>query len=311
VTVRLAHFTDMHITENPRLVGWTNLAFFGRFASHRDAPAIARALVRDLERLAPDHIVSTGDFTGLSLRSEFAAAREVLLPLLDSGRAVTVIPGNHDVYVRSAARERLYESVFGPWIRTDLAPEDLPAGTRDLYPYPLVRFLGEEAVLVCLRDVRPTLILDSSGRAGKRQLLALAALLRHPRLAGRTKVLVLHYGLRRADGTPDAWHHRLRDAEAVLALAEEAGVVLALHGHIHSRYVLPSGTASPVAMANPGSLTSSHGARAYHLITLDGGAVSIEARRYDAAAGEFVAWRDAPGTGLVARCPTSREHSPG
>ena len=91
--MRIAHFTDLHITEAPsniawrdllskRLLGWLNLSV-RRFDAFRDASEVTRALVRDLQEQQPDHVVSTGDLTGLSLRSEFEQAQEALGPLLE------------------------------------------------------------------------------------------------------------------------------------------------------------------------------------------------------------------------------------
>ena len=84
--IRIAHFTDVHITEDPRrvprralfskrLLGWGNLRFGGRFEAFRNARAVARAFVADLEEVEPDAVVFTGDVTALALDSELEAAR--------------------------------------------------------------------------------------------------------------------------------------------------------------------------------------------------------------------------------------------
>jgi len=304
--IRIAHFTDLHVTDRPgairwqdllgkRLLGWVNLALLGRHGVFAGAAGVAHALVRDLlEVVRPDHIVSTGDLTGLSLPGEFKAAREALGPLLADPR-VTGIPGNHDVYVRGAVRDRLYESAFGAWTRTDLAGEELPEGHRVLHPYPLVRFLGSDAALVCLHDVRPNPLHDSSGLVGPRQLAALEAVLQSPRLYGRVKVLALHYGLCRADRSPDTRIHGLRDASEVIRVAARGGVALVLHGHLHGRFLLPRAEGWPFVIANPGSVASAkpHHKRAYHLITIGDGVLRIEARRFDEAEACFKAWPEA------------------
>lgn len=304
--MRIAHFTDIHFTESPsriawrdlvskRFLGWLNLAVFRRHDSFRDAAEVVAALVRDLEELKPDHIVCTGDLTGLSLCSEFAEARKALAPLLDLEQ-VTGIPGNHDVYVRSAVRERLYEAAFGEWSRTDLTPDEFPEPFRAMYPYPLVRLLNENVVLLCLKDVLPTALHDSSGRVGRPQLEILERLLADPRIAPRTKILAVHCGMHRAGGAPDHRFHGLRDGKQLLSIAAAGNVSLIIHGHTHARVVLPRGDRLPVAIANPGSLTSSHHERAYHIYRVEGGAIRVAARRYDPAAERFVPWNDAPGT---------------
>lgn len=306
--MRIAHFTDVHITEAPssiawrdllskRLLGWVNLSV-RRFHDFHDAAEVARALVRDLEQLQPDHIVSTGDLTGLSLDSEFEKAKDALGPLLEHSR-LTGIPGNHDVYVKAADNGRVYERYFGRWTRTDLDPEDFPEEFRTLYPYPLVRFLGEDTVLLLLRDVHARAPHDSSGEVGKLQLRALEHLLTEERIAGRQKILALHYGLCREDGSPDRKLHGLRDAAALISLAKKAGVSLVIHGHLHGRFILQANETFPLSIANPGSLTARHHARAYHILTIDRGHIEVEARRYCGASRRFTAWPGAPGVGVV------------
>lgn len=307
---RIAHFTDLHFTErtdripwrallSKRLVGWINLRFLGRQAALAGAPEITRALLEDLHRVRPDHILFTGDVSSLSLPSEFEAARGVLDPLLDDDR-VTGIPGNHDVYVGAAAREGFFERWFGDWVRTDIARDDLPPELRGAYPYPLLRHIGDEVALLCLRDVRPTAPHDSSGHVSELQLAALEHLLDGPALRQRVRILALHYGLRRHDGSPDTYLHRLRNADRVLALAEKKRVHLVVHGHIHRRFVHAAATVSPVAIANPGALAYSGLDRAYHIYTVDGGEIFLEARRYDDATARFQPWPDAPGSGRIA-----------
>ena len=294
--MRLAHFTDIHITADgaqfrwrdlftKRVVGWSNLAL-GRGAVFREATAIVAAFVDDLLAQDVDHVVFTGDFTGLSLRSEFEAARHVLRPLLESSLPVTALPGNHDVYVRSAVRERLFEEFFGEWAKSD-ANES--ASSLASAPYPVLRHLNEDAVLVALRDARPALWYDSSGRIGPDQLEACEALLRSDPVAGKTKVLALHYGLRLADGTPDSRLHGLRDSESVLQLADAYDVALILHGHLHHGFVHEAGAVATAAVANPGSLTHSQYAREYFIYSLGGANIGLTARRYDPERQEFEA----------------------
>lgn len=309
--VRLVHFTDLHFTADPsslkwrdllskRFLGWLNLTILGRRADFAGAPRITRAFVEDLAEVRPDHLVCTGDLTGLSLPEENEAAREALAPLLAAPNIVG-IPGNHDVYVREAVEARRYEGAFGPWTRTDAVPADLPPGLRDLFPYPLVKLLGEDATVFLLRDTRPNSLLLSSGAVGPRQLEALEALLETPRFDRPLRVVALHYGLCRGDRSPDASHHALDDAAELRELLARKKVHLVLHGHLHRRFVLPATPAWPFVIANPGSLTSArpHHVRAYHVLEVAGGRVTLAARRYVPEKDRFEAWPGAPGAGLL------------
>jgi len=307
--LKIAHFSDIHITApsseialrnllSKRVLGWINLTLLRRGHHFADGERILGAFIEDIDQVRPDHVVSTGDLTALSLPGEFETARRLLAPLLDRPQ-VTGIPGNHDVYVRSAARLKLYEKAFGSWTRTDLGPEDFPPEFRHLHPYPLVRFFGEDVVLLALRDARPNLFHDSTGRVGAPQRRLLEHILRDPRLSRRVKVLAAHCGYWRAGGRPDRIYHRLRDGRALLEIAREGGVSLVIHGHTHQRFVMPRGKESPVHLANPGSLTASCQDRSYHLYTISDGGIEVSVRRFDSQAGRFVPWPDAPGAQVL------------
>lgn len=306
---RIAHFTDIHFTAHPRLIpwrallskrliGWLNLRLFGRLRRLEEAERVTRAFVADLERVAPDHVLFTGDATSLSLPEEFRGARATLAPWLETGR-ITGLPGNHDVYVRSAVRESLYERHLGDW-----EPPEPPDGAP-----PRVRRVGEDAI-ICLRDARPTGWHDSSGCIGPEQLRRLREILASPDLGGRWRILALHYAPLVESGEPDSRLHGLRDAPALLDLLrrDDARVDLIVCGHVHRRFTLPASDRCPVPISTPGSLTFSaptH-ARAYHVLSLADDGIRLEARRYDPAANIFTTWADAPGAGLVAspRFPT-------
>src|SRR5262245_13954426 len=106
----LAHLSDPHLAPMPRphwseLVGKRATGYLNwrrrRHLIHR-ADLWAR-IVADLKAQYPDHIAVTGDLVNIALPGEYPAAR-AFLESLGSPQDVTLVPGNHDAYVRSAAR---------------------------------------------------------------------------------------------------------------------------------------------------------------------------------------------------------------
>ena len=79
-----------------------------------------------------------------------------------------------------------------------------------------------------------------------------------------------------------------------------------IHDHLHGRFVHPSGTVSPIAIANPGSLTDR--VRAYHGDTIHGDSIDLEARRYDPSADRLTAWPDVPGAGRLTPAGDTNSH---
>ena len=73
------------------------------------------ALVADLKARQPDHIAVTGDLVNLSLANEFAPARAWIGARRPG--PVTLVPGNHDCYVRPAATFAAHH--WGEYMRGD------------------------------------------------------------------------------------------------------------------------------------------------------------------------------------------------
>ena len=65
-------------------------------------PLALAAIVADVKAQSPDHIAVTGDIANIALAAEFPRGRD-WLEGLGTAQDVTVVPGNHDVYVREAA----------------------------------------------------------------------------------------------------------------------------------------------------------------------------------------------------------------
>src|ERR1700693_5994527 len=111
----LAHLSDPHLPPLPaarlrdlagkRVLGYLNWKRNRRKFHRRD---VLDALVSDIRAQAPDHIAVTGDLVNLALEAEFAPAR-AWLESVGAPDRVTVIPGNHDAYVR-ATQHRFAET---------------------------------------------------------------------------------------------------------------------------------------------------------------------------------------------------------
>ena len=220
----LAHLSDPHLAPLPKprlseLVGkrafgylnWTH----NRHKIHRRD--VLDALVSDMLAQAPDHIAITGDLVNLALEAEFAPSR-AWLESIGTPERVTVIPGNHDAYVR-ATQNRFAES-WGSYIAGDETSNNGAA-------FPAVRRRGPLA-LIGVSSAVPTPPLMATGWLGPSQLQALAKTLAGLALEEAFRVLLIHHPLH-----SDAHNKRLTDSSEVLALLKQRGVELVLHGHDH------------------------------------------------------------------------------
>src|ERR1700731_4908318 len=123
----LAHLSDPHLPPLPaarlrdlagkRVLGYLNWKRNRHKFHRRD---VLDALVSDIRSQTPDHIAVTGDLVNLALEAKFAPARAWLESVGTSDR-VTVIPGNHDAYVR--ATQHRFVEVWRDYLGSDEASD--------------------------------------------------------------------------------------------------------------------------------------------------------------------------------------------
>src|SRR5262245_4014015 len=105
----LAPLADPHLPRRrappaPELLGKRATGYVNwrrkRHLVHRGE--VLSRIVADLKAQAADHVAVTGDLVNISLADEYAPAR-AWLASLGPPHDVTLVPGNHDLYVRAAA----------------------------------------------------------------------------------------------------------------------------------------------------------------------------------------------------------------
>ena len=289
---RFAQISDPHLSDLSG-VRWRQLASkrvlgymsWRRRRRHEHRPEMLAALSADLHAIAPGHTVVSGDLTHIALPEEFLEARDWLREL-GPADAVTVVPGNHDRYVRTRWAESL--GLWSSFMSSDHASADLGAGQL----FPLLRVRGPLA-FIGLDSAVPSPPFMATGRLGKRQLERLADILERLRGSGLLRVLVLHHPPVPGE---EKWRKRLVDAPALCALLARHPVDMVLHGHRHralQSVIRIPGSDIPVfgiPSASAAGVLSNYPAE-YNLYDVfrDGAAwrVRVSARRFDAATRAF------------------------
>jgi 3',5'-cyclic AMP phosphodiesterase CpdA len=260
----LAHLSDWHLASQPQfaeLASKRGLGFVnwhrGRKYVHR--PEVLDATIRDLKTNNPEHIAVTGDLVNLSLPDEYNRARG-WLETLGPPHDVTVVPGNHDIYVRDVLQSPA--KFWAEYMR----------GDDGIDRFPFLRRRGDVA-LIGLSTAVPTAPLLATGRLGKRQLARLLEVLDHTH--GLFRVILIHH----PPVTARKRHlRRLTDAADLRGVLADKGAELLLHGHDHSRAVvwLDGPKAKIPAVGVPSaSARAPHGdenAAGYNLFRIDGNA---------------------------------------
>jgi 3',5'-cyclic AMP phosphodiesterase CpdA len=270
----LAHLSDPHLAPLPpprpgelaskRLLGYLNWARKRRAIHRRDVLA---AIVADLHAAKPDHIAVTGDLVNIALPAEIASARR-WLDKLGPPAQVSLVPGNHDAYVPSAAAA--CTRVWAPYMAGDAvdAAADGAASARALQdrgaasPSPRMRGEGrgegaspragtseaptrepdeEHAAFPFLRVRGPVALIGVStavatgpflatGRLGARQIAAMSASL--AAAADRFRIVLIHHP---PHVVPKSRFKQLVDAAAFREAIAATGAELVIHGHDHVR----------------------------------------------------------------------------
>jgi 3',5'-cyclic AMP phosphodiesterase CpdA len=259
----LAHLSDPHLPPLPaarlrdltgkRALGYLNWTR-NRHKYHRRE--VLDALVADMQAQRPDHIAVTGDLVNLALEAEFAPA-QAWLESVGTPQRVSVVPGNHDAYVR-ATRHR-FAGAFEQYLRGDAAAD----GT----PFPFVRRRGPLA-LIGVSSAVPTPPLMATGRLGRAQLDALDRDLAQMSADEAFRVLLVHHPLHSGSRMK-----QLTDSKALRAVLKRRGVELVLHGHdhIHSTMWLEGAERQIPAVGVPSASALAHRhypAAAYNLFSI-------------------------------------------
>jgi 3',5'-cyclic AMP phosphodiesterase CpdA len=260
----LAHLSDPHLgpIPTPRLAEIINKRGLGLINWYRrrhrhHSRAVLDTIVRDIHAQAPGHIAVTGDLVNISLDHEFANAAR-WLDQVGTPQNVTLVPGNHDAYIRRVAGHAARH--WGEYMRGDDGAE-----------FPFVRRRGPVAI-IGLTTSLPTGPFMATGRLGPDQLARLAeiliALAREPVF----RVVLIHH-----PPIPNRGHtmKRLIDGPAFRALLAEHGAELLLHGHNHEQQLRwldgPRGRIPAVGVPSASAIVSDHDEpAAYNLYHIGG-----------------------------------------
>ena len=289
--VRIAHFSDTHVLSldgvgpkrflNKRWTGAVNLAL-NRSRHYR--VDIFERLLKAVTAAKPDHSVCTGDLVNLALEPEFVRVSELLQATFEPD-ALTLIPGNHDYYVKEAVSSRLFETSFGMYQAHDLGPAS-KAG------YPVARLLDEVAI-VGLNSAIPTPVFLATGTVGEAQLNAFETAMNNEEIGHRFRLMLIHHPLlpepkRRLDSA-----RKLLDADEVIARINqlgEKGPNLVVHGHNHEfkRMSVP-GCGTPIIQVGSASRSGTKHLAEFNIYVIENRELkSVERHIHNPDTGEFI-----------------------
>ena len=246
--VTLAHISDPHIAcmeditaldlANKRLLGFLRWRLL-RSSEHEHG--ILAALESDLKLTQPDHIAVTGDLTHLGLSAEYKKARQ-WLQKLGSPSQVTVIPGNHDAYVKINWHQTMAH--WADYMISDPPRKDGQQTNHMENIFPSLRIRGCVAI-IGVSSARPSAPHLAVGSIGAGQLQHLETILARTAQKRLYRVVLIHHPPLPGQA---GWRRALRDAHEVQEILRDHGAELVLHGHNHEQSVLDCETISGPAI---------------------------------------------------------------
>ena len=283
-TVTLAHISDPHISCMDNVTGrdlaGKRLLGFLRWKLQRGSEHgnhLLASLKRDLAQTQPDHIAVTGDLTHLSFPAEFTKTKQWLQSLGPPSK-VTVIPGNHDTYIKTDWQQTM--ALWTDYMLSDTSRKGghNTEGTDALFP--ILRIRGRVAIIgIC--TARPSAPHLAVGSVGTRQLQKLATILSETGRDRFYRVVLIHH-----PPLPGSvsWRKRLTDAPALQSLLAVYGAELVLHGHAHRtvqrRLKTRSGYLPVSGISSVSALSSAPERRArYHIYRITPVDATWEVRR--------------------------------
>jgi 3',5'-cyclic AMP phosphodiesterase CpdA len=263
----LAHLSDPHLPMptaragqllNKRATGYLN---WWRNRVHLHVPEALAGIVADIKTRKPDHIALTGDLVNVALPEEFRRAA-AWLAAFDRPDRITVIPGNHDVYVPIPWDEGL--GLWGAYMAGDGQP---PATGFDVFPT-LRRRDGVALIGLSTGVPKPPLL--ATGDLGAAQIARAEQLLAETGREGLCRIVLIHH----PPLLDQSRFKHLTDAAAFQAMIRRAGCEAILHGHNHrSEIARIGGPHGPVPVVGVTSASaapdSMYGRARYHLLHIE------------------------------------------
>jgi len=276
--MKLVILSDLHLPVRgipfSALLGERVFAKINMLTTRRNAhkEEIARKAIEKAASLNPDHILITGDFSNMAHPKEFEKARALLKPLWDP-KLLSVVPGNHDLYV--AEGRKYFEQYFG----------ELIWGATGVRNYPGYKELKDGVGLLLFRSPMYLPGPVSLGRVTRDQLVRAEAIVRLSEM--EFLIAAFHHNIHKRGPFVELTGRLIGRNTLVRRLASlGVGLIVTGHDHNHREYSVdtPSGEVKVICNGS-----SSRTKRAFITeVHIEHGEVRTRLYTFSESSGEFL-----------------------
>lgn len=220
----LAHLTDTHIVE-PRFGARTQtsrarlqLISFGRRIDVHDRVARLKRGLLEARAGGADHVLLTGDLTEDGHDAQFEYLAEVLDESPFHPEEVTLVPGNHDGYLRLEAFDDALKGPLRKYRKTSL-----PGAVTVL----------DDVAIVAVPTVKRQRMARSAGEVSAEHVAHVKKVADSAAAAGIAAVVAMHHPPAGHSFAPLNWLDGMNDRRALPTLLQEHSHLHVLHGHLH------------------------------------------------------------------------------
>ena len=233
---RFVQLSDLHLSSpsiadptqllNKRILGYLSWLRKRRLIHQR---WIIDQAMNEINQLNVDHHVVTGDILHIGLENEFKQSAKWLAQF-DDPKEVTIIPGNHDLYVKEK-----WSRSFKYWENFLIGDNNQNYNNSDdaleklNHLYPIVRIRNQVA-FIGVSSVFEAPWFRATGFINRNQLARLKEILNSSTLRDYCKILLIHHPITLTQTKP---RKCLVNQNELTDLLCESPVDLVLHGHEH------------------------------------------------------------------------------
>ena len=174
-----------------------------------------------------DHIIITGDIVNIALPEEIQVANKYL-KLLNNKNNISIVPGNHEAYVKKSLNKILNE--WSIYMKDDFN-HLIINNNKNQFPYLKIK---NNIAIIGLSTACSSLPGLAIGKIGIKQINKLIKILKFLSKYSIFKILIMHHP---PYNNKSYWNKRLIDSSTLLDIIKCYEIHLILHGHMHNNSI--------------------------------------------------------------------------